>query len=377
VQAAAGYLRDAVHGGPIAAIGVSLGGAAILLARPPIPFEAIVLESVYGTFDEALDNRMRQYLGPLGPRLSGVLAWQMPLRLGITPSDLRPIDGIRQVQEPLLLIQGDKDRNTTLAQADRLFAAAPGPDKRLWVVHGAGHQDLYQFAPQEYQTRVTALLAGSLRVTAPSPVGTHPTGEPHPNTAAPGRLARSDRTCPRRPTAAPAPSDSAAPAPGSTPPLARPSAVPVPASREGVQVQVLPAHRHRGPGARPRPAAMCLPRTTSWSPRRCRSPTLSRPRCSGRWTTSTTCPSRSPRRSRNYVPPRQPTPTTSVNRCGETTPRPFTDPRALAPGALRLPRPSRTTSQRTLRPRREPSTPPQRGFPDKKMDPSFRRTGRA
>ena len=114
--------------------------------------------------------------------------------------DLRPIDRIRQVQEPLLLIQGDQDRNTTLAQAERLFAAAPGPDKRLWVVRGAGHQDLYQFAPQEYQTRVTALLSRSLRATAPTPVTSQPTPNPIPTRQRPdGLLAQTARVPGRRP----------------------------------------------------------------------------------------------------------------------------------------------------------------------------------
>ena len=167
MQAAARYLQDEVRGRPIAGIGVSLGGAALLLARSPIAFRAVVLESVYSTFDEALGNRMRQYLGPPGPLLTGMLTWQMPLLLGISASDLRPVDRIRRVREPLLLIQGDEDRNATLEQAQRLFAAAPGPDKQLWVVHGAGHVDLYRFAPQEYQSRVTSFLSERLGTATP------------------------------------------------------------------------------------------------------------------------------------------------------------------------------------------------------------------
>lgn len=162
VRAAAQYLQGAVRGRPIGAVGVSLGGAAILLARPPGAWQAVVLESVYGTFDEALDNRMREYLGPPGPLLSGALTWQMPVRLGISAGDLRPIDRIRQVREPLLIVQGDQDRNTTPAEAWRLFAAAPGPDKQLWLVPGAGHVDLYRSAPQEYRARVTAFLTAHL-----------------------------------------------------------------------------------------------------------------------------------------------------------------------------------------------------------------------
>lgn len=162
VLVAAAYLRQAVRGRPIAAIGVSLGGAAVVLAGPEVGFSAVVLESVYSTFDDALDNRMRSVLGPPGPLLSGLLSAQLPLREGITAGELRPVDRIREFRVPLLFVQGETDRNATLAQAERLFAAAPGPDKQLWVVPGAGHVDLYQFASQEYRDRVPAFLASRL-----------------------------------------------------------------------------------------------------------------------------------------------------------------------------------------------------------------------
>ncbi|RMI14636.1 MAG: alpha/beta hydrolase, partial [Calditrichaeota bacterium] len=35
----------------------------------------------------------------------------------------------------------------------RLYGAAPSP-KRLWLVEGADHEDLYAFAPEEYRRRV-------------------------------------------------------------------------------------------------------------------------------------------------------------------------------------------------------------------------------
>lgn len=158
VRAAARYLGAVVPGRPVGAIGVSLGGAAVVLAEPPVPFDAVVLESVYSSFDTAVDNRMRRRLGPPGPLVSGLLTWQVPLRLGISTAALRPVDRIGQVQAPVLLVQGDRDRSTTLAEGRRMFAAAAEP-KQLWVVPGAGHVDLYRYAPQRYEATVAAFLA--------------------------------------------------------------------------------------------------------------------------------------------------------------------------------------------------------------------------
>jgi fermentation-respiration switch protein FrsA (DUF1100 family) len=43
-----------------------------------------------------------------------------------------------------------------------LFDAAAGP-KQLWLVPGARHEDLREFAPADYEQRVLAFLAEYLK----------------------------------------------------------------------------------------------------------------------------------------------------------------------------------------------------------------------
>src|SRR3954468_1254117 len=45
-------------GQPVAAVGTSLGGAAAILADPPLPLRALILESVYPTIEAGTANRL-------------------------------------------------------------------------------------------------------------------------------------------------------------------------------------------------------------------------------------------------------------------------------------------------------------------------------
>ena len=90
VEAAMAYLRNAFPGERLGAIGVSLGAAAIVLAKHPLRLDAVVLESLHPTLREAVENRLRLHLGQFGPMLAPLLLWQISPRLGISPGELIP-----------------------------------------------------------------------------------------------------------------------------------------------------------------------------------------------------------------------------------------------------------------------------------------------
>ena len=161
-RAAFDELQRRVPGERIGIVGVSMGGAAALLAQPPLPADALVLEQVYPTIDEALDNRLRLYLGPFGPWFEAALERATSRRLQLDPAQLRPIDHIRDQREPVFIIAGDIDRHTTLAQSRALFAAAAEP-RQMWVVPGAEHVDIAHYAPDEYRKRVLDFFARTVR----------------------------------------------------------------------------------------------------------------------------------------------------------------------------------------------------------------------
>ena len=64
VEACVSYLGARFPDLPMGAVGVSMGGAAVALGGSRLPLQAAVLEGVYPTITEAVDNRIRRRVGP-------------------------------------------------------------------------------------------------------------------------------------------------------------------------------------------------------------------------------------------------------------------------------------------------------------------------
>jgi fermentation-respiration switch protein FrsA (DUF1100 family) len=162
VQAALGWLRGKLPGEKLGGIGVSLGGASLLFAERRPELDALVLESVYPTITDAVQDRLVARLGPAGAWAAPLLLLQIPLRLGFGVHELRPIEAVAAVRAPLLMASGTEDRSTHWAETERLFAAAPEP-KTLWPVPGAAHVDLHDHDAAAYEARLLPWLQHHLR----------------------------------------------------------------------------------------------------------------------------------------------------------------------------------------------------------------------
>jgi len=160
--AGASFLRSNAPDERVGLIGVSMGGAAALLASPPLEVNAMVLEAVYPTIDQAISNRLTMRLGGWSGCLTPLLSWQLKPRLGVDADVLRPIDKVGKVSVPKLFIVGAEDQHTTLEESRRMFDAASEP-KELWVVNGARHVDLYPLARREYEQRVLGFFEEHLK----------------------------------------------------------------------------------------------------------------------------------------------------------------------------------------------------------------------
>ena len=161
VKAALDYLRRDDPRRRVGIIGVSLGAASYVLCADCPPADAVILESMYPTIEDAVLDRLHMRVGVLAPALSPLLLAQLPLRLDIDPAQLRPIARMPALGAPVLIVSGDADLHTTIAETRRIFDAAKS-EKALWEVPGAAHVDLHRFAPAEYERRVLDFLGRHL-----------------------------------------------------------------------------------------------------------------------------------------------------------------------------------------------------------------------
>jgi len=162
VHRALEYLRSRISDRPIGVIGVSLGGAATLLGTTPVEANAVVLESVYSSIEQAVQNRLEIRFGEFGRLFAPLLLWQIKPRLDISLESLSPVAAIPKLASPVLIISGTEDKRTSPKESKELFSNALKP-KSLWMVEGAKHQDLHLFNPGQYENRILQFFQQFLR----------------------------------------------------------------------------------------------------------------------------------------------------------------------------------------------------------------------
>ena len=151
------FIKDKYPEHKVVAIALSLGGAACLLGKTAHQLDALVLEMVYPTLNDAINNRMALRFGRFSRFITPLLTVQLKPTLGIWPKDLEPIEHIKTVSTPMLLIAGSDDDRTTLEESQRLYDAAAEP-KEFLVIEGAKHEDLHAFAKDIYEQRVLSFI---------------------------------------------------------------------------------------------------------------------------------------------------------------------------------------------------------------------------
>jgi len=161
-QDAVEFMKKNNYGEKLGVIGLSMGGAAAILASPALEVDAMVLEAVYPDIEQAVANRVERYLGAWARGLGRLLIMQLPLRAGIEKEALRPIDRVGAIKSPKLFIVGANDRHTKLDESREFFAAASEP-KELWVVEAAAHVDMHQMVKEEYERRILDFFEERLR----------------------------------------------------------------------------------------------------------------------------------------------------------------------------------------------------------------------
>ena len=164
-RSALAWLRARLPGEPVAALGISMGGAAALNG-PPIEADAVIVESVGPGLADGVSNRLTLAIGPIGRLLTPFVLGAMRIVAGIDASKLRPIDGIGRLHKPIFVMTGADDQKTTIAEARQLFAAA-NPPKRYWETPGAQHIDLAYAGGAAYRERLLDFLNSTLRSRPP------------------------------------------------------------------------------------------------------------------------------------------------------------------------------------------------------------------
>lgn len=140
-------------------IGASQGGATIAFAADRLhDVRWAVIESTYPTIRNAVDRRFRLTLGLPGWLAGSVMVPLAAWHLGIGADTISPRDFVGKLSCPVLVMNGDQDKDTYPEDAREFFSGAREP-KSFWLVPGADHVDLYGFAKGDYERHLLEFIA--------------------------------------------------------------------------------------------------------------------------------------------------------------------------------------------------------------------------
>lgn len=153
------WLRQRWPDQPRAAVGISMGAAAVCYAAQLTRgWNVVVLESCYLNIARAFENRLRDGLPPWYRRLSRGVVWLTERRLGVRLAQLAPVDHVGDLAPaPVFVLTGAADPHAPPDEARQLYERCRGP-RELWVVPDAGHRDVFDKGGVEYRRRVVGFL---------------------------------------------------------------------------------------------------------------------------------------------------------------------------------------------------------------------------
>jgi len=164
-RAAVLFARERLPGERVGALGIGLGGAALLIGAQVGTLDALVVESTPPTLRDAVRRRLRAQIGSLAELLLPWVAARVTPGLGASPDRLAALQAASRFGRPLLVVAGENDPAVPAAETKELFDAASEP-KSIWIVPGAGGSDLVARNPSEYKRRVIDFLADAVRTPA-------------------------------------------------------------------------------------------------------------------------------------------------------------------------------------------------------------------
>jgi alpha-beta hydrolase superfamily lysophospholipase len=159
VAAALTFTRHRWPHQPLAALGISMGAAALCYAASETArCDAIILESLYHDIHSAFSSRVGKSYPAWFQRLSRGVQWMTERRLHLRMTRLAPAEHIGALAPaPVLIMTGAEDSDAPPEDARRLYERCRGPHE-LWVVPRASHLNVFQAGGTPYQERVLNFL---------------------------------------------------------------------------------------------------------------------------------------------------------------------------------------------------------------------------
>jgi alpha-beta hydrolase superfamily lysophospholipase len=149
--------------GQIAALGISLGGAAVIAAASEEPsIGAVILDSTFADINALIEPNWKAESGLPMFFLPGVF-FMWKILIGFDLRKVKPAEELQKIHpRPILILHALQDKMVEFAQAQALKAAAP--EAILVALENCDHAELFRDQPEIYLEKLLSFLQYSWTV---------------------------------------------------------------------------------------------------------------------------------------------------------------------------------------------------------------------
>ncbi len=143
---------------PFILYGHSIGAAtALAVASENKKVSALVLESVFASFEDIIPNYIEFYTGIAIDSLPAHVEKPVFDFLKIPAGQIKPVAQAEKIEVPVLIIHGRDDCKVPIAQAERIYEVIQAP-KSFIRIEGATHNTLWETGGADYFRRILSFL---------------------------------------------------------------------------------------------------------------------------------------------------------------------------------------------------------------------------
>lgn len=150
--------RPDLYVGKIGLFGASMGAAvAIQAAALDSRISAVAAESGFAALRTVFDDYQKRMIKLPWHYLRNIVIRRSERMAHFKANAVSPLDAVRRLNIPLLIVHGAADLNIKPAYSEQVFAAAAQP-KEFWLIPGARHDNVWEVGGSEYRNRIVAFF---------------------------------------------------------------------------------------------------------------------------------------------------------------------------------------------------------------------------
>jgi len=149
---------------PIGIWGNSMGGAiAIQALESDNRLEFGIIESTFTALDQIVYDYQKRQLKGIGIKVLTDFALKRAGEIaGFDPDMVKPINSVKNIEQPVLISHGDSDENISFHYGKALFDALKSKNKKFIKVKGGGHYDLSTKGGLNYNQTIFDFIENSI-----------------------------------------------------------------------------------------------------------------------------------------------------------------------------------------------------------------------